>query len=133
MRARSPNRRSADQYLFLHVAWQKRCGEPPRRPRKARSHQSQTIEDPSVITPFRALTVRSAALLYVVPRTAPIKCDRCEKRHDGRRIEPRARGLDAKRHSLREGIASYPNRFPRLPPLDSGGALGGKPRLGCPF
>jgi len=31
------------------------------------------------------------------------------------------------------GIASYPNRFPYLPPLDSGGALGNRPRLGCPF
>ena len=93
VRARSPNRRSADQYLFLHVAWQKRCGEAPRRPRNGRSHQSHKIEDPSVITPFRALTVRSAALLDVVLRSAPIKCDRREKRHDGPGfIEPRARG-----------------------------------------
>jgi hypothetical protein len=31
------------------------------------------------------------------------------------------------------GIASYPNRFPCLSPLDGGGTLGLRPRLGCPL
>jgi hypothetical protein len=49
-RARSPNPRTADQYIFLHVASQKRCGDPPRRARNGRSHHSHNFEDPSVIT-----------------------------------------------------------------------------------
>ena len=36
-RAPSPNPRTADQYIFLHVASQKRWGEPPRRTRNGRS------------------------------------------------------------------------------------------------
>jgi hypothetical protein len=49
-RARSPERRSADQNSILHLAPQKRCGDPPRRPRNGRSHHLHKIEDLSVIT-----------------------------------------------------------------------------------
>ena len=49
-RARSPNPRTADQYIFLHLAPQKRCGEPPRRARNGRSHQRHKVGNSSLTT-----------------------------------------------------------------------------------
>ena len=59
-RARSPNPRTADQYIFLHVAPQKRWGEPPRRTRNGRSHQRHRVEDDPVI---RALVICSPPVI----------------------------------------------------------------------
>src|SRR6516225_10409721 len=42
--ARSPQRRTADQNIVLHLARQKRCADPPRRARKGRPHHGHTGE-----------------------------------------------------------------------------------------
>ena len=60
-RARSPNRRSADQNATRHFGPQKRCGEPPRRARNCRSHQSHTAETASVLTMIRGRSVHRYA------------------------------------------------------------------------
>ena len=64
-RARSPNPRTADQYIFLHLAWQKRWGEPPRRTRNDRSHQRHRVEDDPVIRAFDQI---AEALTYAPPQ-----------------------------------------------------------------
>jgi len=102
-RARSPNPRTADQYIFLHLAPQKRCGEPPRRARNGCSHHSHNFEDPSAIT--EAVIARHMFLLdpkvAVVQQRTQRKPDRHEKEPllgagksfipDREGIEPRVR------------------------------------------
>jgi hypothetical protein len=63
-RARSPNPRTADQYIFLHLAAQKRCGEPPRRARNGCSHHPHDFENPSAIC--KAVSARHIVVANVI-------------------------------------------------------------------
>ena len=58
--ARSPQPRSADQNIVLHLGPQKRCGEPPCRARNGRSHHRHEVEVSCAMTAISPMPPRAA-------------------------------------------------------------------------